>query len=229
MRAGGVPDSQLARVPSGVELPSRDAAQAEARSRVSLREELGLPANAKLIVTVAALAPHKDHATLLAAAAIVVRTRADAHFVWAGEGECRPALERRRRELSLESRVHLLGFRDDASALQVQCDLFVLSSYLEGLGTALLDAQALGLPIVATAVGGIPDVIENDANGRLVPPRDPAALAAAILEALDHPERAARWASHAGETVRAFSADAMVEASLREYRRILEPEDGPAR
>src|SRR6185436_14916939 len=194
MRAGGVPESKLARVPSGVELPSRGAALAEAVSRRSLREELGLAADVKLVGTVAALAPHKDHATLLEAAALVTRARDDVHFVWAGEGECRPALERRRRELGLESRVHLLGFRDDPMPLQVQLDLFVLAFYLEGLGTALLDAQALGLPIVATAVGGITDVIENGVNGRLVPPRDPEALAAAIEEALSRPDLAAAWA-----------------------------------
>ena len=229
MRAGGIAEEKLARVPSGVELPSREAALAEAMSRPSLRDELGLAPGTKLIGTVAALAPHKDHATLLEAAALVTRERGDVHFVWAGEGECRPALERRRQELGLEPRVHLLGFREDAMPLQVQFDVFVLASYLEGLGTALLDAQALGLPIVATAVGGITDVIENDVNGRLVPPRDPAALAAAIVATLDDPERAARWVRRALETVRAFSADAMVEASLREYERILGEKARPAR
>lgn len=222
MREGGVPAAKLARVPSGVELPSREAALAEAASRPSLRDELGLPASAKLAGTVAALAPHKDHATLLEAAALVVRDDPGAHFVWAGEGECRPALERRRRELKLESHVHLLGFRSDVMALQVQLDLFVLSSYLEGLGTALLDAQALGVPIIATATGGIPDAIEDGVTGRLVPPRDPAALAAAILDSLARPDRPAAWAARARESVRAFSADAMVEASLREYSRVLD-------
>lgn len=221
MRAGGVPEEALALVPSGIELPDPAATREAAARRPALRAELGLPQDTRIVGTVAALAPHKDHATLLAAAARVTAARSDVHFAWAGEGECRSALERRRRELGLEGRVHLLGHREDAVALITQFDVFALSSHLEGLGTSLLDAQALSVPVVATRTGGIPDAVEDGITGKLVPPRDPAALAAALLATLDDPAAAAARAARAQENVQRFSADAMVEASIREYRAIL--------
>ena len=221
MRSAGIPETRLALVPSGVELPDLAAVRAARAGARTLRETLGLPEGAPVVGTVAALAPHKNHADLMRAAAIVRRTRPDVRFAWAGEGECRPALERQRRELGLEDTVHLLGFRADVHALISQFTLFALSSYLEGLCTSLLDAQALGIPIVATAVGGIPDVIEDGRNGRLVPGRDPAAFAAAVLEALASPDRAAAWAAAGRESVRSFTADAMVTNTLRVYDDVL--------
>jgi glycosyltransferase involved in cell wall biosynthesis len=204
-------------VPSGIELPD----PGEAARAPDLRTELGLAPGTPILGTVAALAPHKDHATLLEAAARVGAARPDAHFVWIGEGECRPALERRRAALGLEARVHLLGFRPGARALIPQFTLFVLSSSLEGLCTSLLDAQALGAPIVATATGGIPDVVEDGATGRLVPPRDPAALARALLEALDDPASRARWVERARVTVRGFEWHRTVERTLEVYEDVL--------
>jgi glycosyltransferase involved in cell wall biosynthesis len=170
---------------------------------------------------VAALAPHKNHADLARAAAIVLRDRPEVRFAWVGEGECRPALERQIAELGIGGRVHLLGFRDDARALLAQFTVFALSSYLEGLCTSLLDAQALGVPVVATAVGGIPDVIEDGRTGLLAPSRDPQAFAARLLDALRDPAGAARRAGAARASVRAFSADAMVERTLQEYDSVL--------
>jgi glycosyltransferase involved in cell wall biosynthesis len=151
----------------------------------------------------------------------VVRERPDAQFVWIGEGECRPALERQRAALGLERSVHLLGFRPDAGELLAQFTVFVLASWLEGLCTSLLDAQSLGVPIVATRVGGIPDVVEDGVNGRLVPARDPEALARALIEALDHPELRSGWATRGQETVRGFSDQAMVERTLEAYESAL--------
>lgn len=217
MRAGGVPEGKLALVPSGV----RFATAEEVAAAPDLSARLGLAAGAELIGTVAALAPHKNHADLLRAAAVVVRARPAAHFVWVGEGECRPALERLRAELGLEDRVHLAGFVPGARALIPQFRLFVMASWLEGLCTSIVDAQSLEVPVVATDVGGIPDLVTGGENGWLVPPRDPAALAQAILAALADRGEAERRAGIAALSVRAFSAEAMVDRSLDEYRRIL--------
>ena len=215
--AAGIPAAKIALVPSGIELPD----PAEAAAAPDLRAELGLPREAPILGTVAALAPHKDHATLLEAAARVCAARSDVHFVWIGEGECRVPLERRRAALGLEKRVHLAGFRPGARALIPQFTLFVLSSSLEGLCTSLLDAQALGAPIVATATGGIPDVVADGESGRLVPPRDPAALAAALLAALADPAARARWAERARSTVRAFEWHHTVDRTIEVYRDVL--------
>ena len=170
----------------------------------------------------ASLAPHKNHALLLEAAREVVAARPRAHFVWLGEGECRAALERQRHALGLEARVHLLGFRDDARALMTQFDLFALSSYLEGLCTSLLDAQVLGVPIVATAVGGIPEVVRDGHTGALVHALEPSALAGALVAALADPARRAAWAEAARGSVEAFGIAHTAERTLAVYREVLD-------
>jgi glycosyltransferase involved in cell wall biosynthesis len=219
MAESGVPRARLALVPSGVAFAAPPEAQAGAGA--NLRVAIGAAPDAIVIGTVAALAPHKNHADLARAAAIVLRARPDVHFVWIGEGECRPALERQIATLGLEHRVHLLGFREDARALLGQFTLFALASYFEGLCTSLLDAEALGVPVVATAVGGIPEVVENGRTGLLVPGRDPEKLAAALMEVLRDPEGARRRAALARDKVRAFGAERMVERTLQEYDEVL--------
>jgi glycosyltransferase involved in cell wall biosynthesis len=97
----------------------------------------------------------------------------------------------------------------------------VLSSYLEGLGTSVLDAQAAGVPVVATGVGGVPEMIQDGVNGRLVPPRDPTALAEAILEALDDPDKARARALKARATVRAFDLARTIECTEALYFELL--------
>lgn len=221
MRAGGIPARRLALVPSGIEFPDPPPGE-------DLRRMLGLPADAPIVGTVAALAPHKDHGVLLDAGPEVIAAVPGAHFVWVGEGECRAALERRRAELGLEARVHLLGFRRDAHALMRQFTLFALSSHLEGLCTSLLDAQALGVPIVATRVGGIPDVVDDGVTGRLVPARDPRAMAAAIVAALKEPGLRGAWSDAARRSVEAFRIEATVERTRSEYRKVLEARMGQA-
>jgi glycosyltransferase involved in cell wall biosynthesis len=224
MRASGVPADRLALVPSGIDLA---AVRAEgAAPAADLRNWLGLPADAPVVGTVASLAPHKNHALLLEAVPSILRRRPGVTFVWLGEGECRAALERRRGELGLADRVRMPGFREDARALMRQFDLFVLTSHLEGLCTSLLDAQALGVPIVATAVGGIPEVVEDDVTGRLVRELTPDAVADAVAGALGEPERLRRWSAAAGESVAAFGAAATARESLAEYERVLAAASG---
>jgi glycosyltransferase involved in cell wall biosynthesis len=227
MLASGVPGERLALVPSGVDL---DEVRAQAGvAAPALREWLALPADAEIVGTVASLAPHKNHALLLEAAPLVLARRPHARFVWLGEGECRPALERRRGQLGLESAVLMPGFRPDARALMRQFDLFVLSSHLEGLCTSLLDAQVLGVPIVATAVGGVPEVVRDGVTGRLARALEPAALADAIVQALEHPEWRAAWVASAAEAVRRFSSAATARATRAAYDAVLGTEKpGPA-
>ena len=214
LRAAGVAEQRLALVPDGFELQ-------EPAVLWDLREMVGVPPETPIVGTVAALTPEKGHADLLEAAARMVRAASAAHFVWLGEGKCRDALLHRRAELGLESRVHLLGYRADAQALLRQCTVCALPSTEEGLGTSLIEAQALGVPVVATAVGGVPDVIEDGRTGRLVPPHDPAALAAALCEALASPELRRAWSEAGCLSVRAFHADCMAERTLAEYEAVL--------
>jgi glycosyltransferase involved in cell wall biosynthesis len=177
-----------------------------------------VPEGAPVVGNVAALTGHKDHATLIEAAGLVLRARPETRFVIVGEGPLRRELEARVREGGLAGRVAFAGFRDDVDRLLPAFDVFCLSSQLEGLGTSVLDAMAFGRPVVATAAGGIPEAVEDGVTGRVVPVRDPVALARALLDVLRDPE-ARRAMGDAGRQrfLARFTADRMAEETLRVY------------
>ena len=137
--------------------------------------------------------PARKRATTrcIAAAARIVDERPETEFLIVGEGAMREALERRVRELGLSGRVRFLGERTDVAALLASSDAFVLPSRSEAFPNSVLEAMAAGLPIVATRVGGVPELIESGATGVLVEADRPAELAAALLDLMDHPQRAA--------------------------------------
>jgi glycosyltransferase involved in cell wall biosynthesis len=129
--------------------------------------------------------PEKDFALFVDAAAAVAAQRPDTGFVLFGDGPLRGALEQQIARLGLRERFVLAGFRSDVGKYLPHLDLAVLSSLTEGLPVILLEAFAAGVPMVATAVGGIPEVLEDGRSGYLVPPGDRAALARRILDAID--------------------------------------------
>lgn len=133
-------------------------------------------------VMVSRLSPEKDVATLLRAAALAVRERPSFRLEIAGDGPCRPALEQIVHECNLEGCVRFLGEVRDVPALLARASLFVLPSLTEGVSLTLLEAMARGLPIVATRVGGNPEVVIEGETGVLVPAQDPAGLARAMLQ-----------------------------------------------
>ena len=185
--------------------------------RDSIRARLGTRPGDFLVLQVAALAPHKSQRDLLDAARIVLNRHPEALFWIAGEGMLRDELEEQHQALRLGDRVRLLGFRDDVPDLLRAADLFCVSSYLEGMGTSTLDAMAAGLPVVATNVGGIPEIVEERVTGLLVPPRDPAALAEAVLALAGDPALRLAMGGRARERVRAFSADRTEEETRAVY------------
>jgi len=206
----GVDPARLRLVYEGV--PERQARPGGAEALAAL----GVPAGAPVVGNVAALTDHKDHATLIDAMALLRRHRPDARLLIAGEGELRPLLEQRVREHGLQDRVVLAGFRSDLDRLLPAFTVFCLSSHLEGLGTSLLDAMAFARPVVATAAGGIPEAVEDGVTGRLVPPRDPAALAAALRDLLeDEGARATLGAAGRARFLARFTAARMAEETLR--------------
>jgi glycosyltransferase involved in cell wall biosynthesis len=206
----GLPAERLRLVYEGVPARPPQPGGAEA-----LRA-LGVPAAAEVVGNVAALTDHKDHATLLEAAALVSARRPEARFVIVGDGERRAELEARARALGTAERVIFAGFRDDVDRLLPAFDVFCLSSHLEGLGTSLLDAMCFARPVVATAAGGIPEAVLDGVTGRVVPVRDVRALADALVEVLSHPERREAMGRAGRERfLERFTADAMVEETLR--------------
>ena len=153
------------------------------------RFELCPPAPHGPVVTVARLSPEKDMATLLRAAAIAVREEPDLRLQIAGDGVCMDDLRQLARELSLENHVQFLGPVRDVPALLARSSLFVLSSLSEGVSLTLLEAMARGRAVVATDVGGNPEVVVPGETGLLVPSRQPESLARALLELWRVPDR----------------------------------------
>ena len=184
----------------------------------AMLEALGVPMTALVVGTVAALTDHKDHHTLLSAAASVAARVPAAHFVIVGDGERKAALLAQAADLGLHGRVVFTGFREDLDRLIPAFDVFCLSSKMEGLGTSLLDAMCFARAVVATAAGGIPEAIEDGVTGRVVPVQDPAALAAALVTVLEDPSGRERMGAAGRRRFESrFSADRMVEATLAVY------------
>ncbi len=171
--------------------------------------ELGLGAGARIVAVAASLRPEKALEVLIAAHDQLARDCANVHLVIAGEGSCRPALERQVAGLGRGSSVHLLGARHDVGALLVAADVGALSSDWEGMPLFLLECMALGVPVAATRVGGVPELIEHERTGLLVPPRDPAALAGAISALLEDPARSRHFALAAATRVRDLTIEAV--------------------
>lgn len=212
---GRVPRERIRRVYYGV-----DAGLLEARrSRAEVRAELGLGNDVPVLVCVGRLAPQKDHGTLLAAMARLpepVRLLVVGGDPF-GDGEQRLAADIER--LGLGARVLPLGIRHDVPDLLAASDLFVLPSLWEGLGLVFLEAMAVGLPIVATNVSAIPEVVDDGVTGWLVPPSDPAALADAVQRALgDEPARAAAGLAGRVRLEETFALPRMIEETLDVYR-----------
>jgi glycosyltransferase involved in cell wall biosynthesis len=154
----------------------------------TLPDEYGMEPGSKIVGVVARLEPEKGHPTLLEAWPAVLRAVPDTYLLIVGEGSRRDALEAQARELQIAHRVVFTGRRDDVPAVTAALDVAVLPSYREAQGLSVLEAMALSRPVVASNVGGIPEMIEDGVTGLLVPPHDAGALSAAIVRLLrDHP------------------------------------------
>jgi glycosyltransferase involved in cell wall biosynthesis len=150
----------------------------------TLPDEYGMEPGSQIVGVVARLEPEKGHPTLLEAWPRVLREVPEAYLLVVGEGSRRDALEAQARELRIAHRVVFTGRRDDVPAVTAALDVAVLPSYREAQGMVILEAMALSRPVVASNVGGIPEMIEDGVTGLLVPPHDPDALAAAIVRLL---------------------------------------------
>jgi glycosyltransferase involved in cell wall biosynthesis len=201
---------QFVTIPSGIDL---DAVVAAAPAR--------LVPDGQAIGTVARLVPIKGHAHLLDAAPEIMRQCPAARFVFVGDGETRSTLEAQARRLGVGDRVLFTGFRDDVPSLLAGMDVVVLPSLNEGMGRVLVMAMALGKPIVATRVGGVPELLAHGAAGRLVPPGDAATLTDAVCALLRDPDQATALGEAGRRRAGRYSAPAMVESLAQVYRDVM--------
>ena len=192
--------------------------------RGEIRRRLGASPEAPLVGIVARLVPIKDHSTFLQAAADLHRYRSDVRFLIVGDGELRPALEQQARALGLDERVHFLGWQRDLEPIYADLDLVVLSSLNEGTPVSLIEAMAAGLPVVATRVGGIPDLVADGKTGLLVPPQDCKALIRAMEMLLGNAERRREMGRLGREAVYPMYSDAaLIDRMDRLYSSLLAP------
>ncbi|MBM3223808.1 MAG: glycosyltransferase family 4 protein, partial [Candidatus Tectomicrobia bacterium] len=209
----GIPPQRVQTVYSGVDLQRFQAVPAAPPL---------FPMGTRVIGTVGHLAGQKGQRYLLEAFALLTRTEPEIGLVIAGDGALRGPLEAQAAALGITHQVCFTGFRRDILELTQSFDLFVFASYLEGLGTAILDAMALGKPVVATRAGGIPEAVQEGVTGLLVPPRDPSALAEALRYCLRHPVQARRFGEAGRARVeRSFTVEQMVRGTLQVYATML--------
>lgn len=194
-------------------VPTRDPA--------TVRRDLGV-GDAPLVTTVARLNPQKDLPTLLAAARLVLDARPEVRFVVVGGGPAEAEVRAEHARLDLGDAVQLLGAQPSAADELAAADVFALSSMWEGSPLSVAEALLLRRPVAVTAVGAVPEVVEDGVTGRLVAPRSPGALADAILDLLADPDEARRLADagHAVAVAR-FAPETLVRAVEQQYRDVL--------
>ncbi|HEV7777437.1 MAG TPA: GT4 family glycosyltransferase PelF [Luteibacter sp.] len=215
IKRGIVPRAMARVVPNGIEVDDFTAASDAMHEK--LLRMLKLPAQTQVIGSVGRLNWAKDQVSLIRAFRIVRERRSDTALVLIGDGELREELRQCAFDEGVAGSVHFLGDRSDVRELLQGLDLFVLSSLSEGYSMALLEASAVGLPIVATDVGGNSEIVHDGDTGQLVPPSDPEALAAAMLALLREPRRAMALGRAARAWVEQFGS---LEAMAMRYTRL---------
>lgn len=221
--SGGVPREKIEIIRSSVDpshlVPGRDPSE--------VRALLGASSQERILLSLAVLARRKGIDVLLSSLAHL-RVRGLQPLLWvAGEGPERAALQRQAEELALAGQVRFLGHRSDKADLLAACDALVLPSRREGLGVSVLEAMAAGRAVVASAVGGLQEVVLHGETGFLVPAEDPKALADALFQVLTNDKlRTEMGAAGASRAVRHFDARHMVASYERLYRSVLAAEKG---
>jgi glycosyltransferase involved in cell wall biosynthesis len=216
LTASGVDPARIELIPSGIDL-TRTITPASPE-RLSA---LGIPPGVPLVVQVSQLVTHKDPLTFVRAVAVARRQVPTLHALLAGEGYLRPEVDREIAALDMASVLQAPGYCADADALLAAASVCTLSSEEEGLGTVLLDAMSLGKPVVATAAGGIPEIVEAGSSGLLAPVHDHAQLGRLMARVLTEPDLGAQLAAGARARAAAFSVEETARRTCEVYSDVL--------
>ena len=215
----GISDQKIRVIRNGLVFP--DLPQPDGPST---REELGIPHDAPIVGSICRLTAVKGVNYLVEAAGLLQSGHPEIRFVVLGDGECKPALMERVRQLGIESRFFFTGFRTDTHRFLRDFDISVLPSLTEGLSNTLMESMAAGLPVVATRVGGTPEIIWDDSMGLLVEPRDAGTLAGSISMLLENPDYARRLGEAGRRHILGhFSMDQTVYRTEALYAELLAP------
>jgi len=211
-------EDQFRTIHSGVELKKFSESGIDPRS---VRESLGIPHDCLVVGTVGRLIPIKGSNFLIEAAGEVIKEKPGTIFVFLGEGELQKQMEERASQLGIREQVKLLGWRPDVASIMSTFDVFAFPSLNEGMGKALVEAMAMGKPVVASHVSGIRDLVVNGENGFLVPPAQPELLAKRITYLLENPQIRQAFGAAGRKIAGGYSADSMVEEIDRLYQSLL--------
>lgn len=209
------PTERIVKIHSGVNIAKFES---PAISIIDKKRALGIKTNGRTIGFVGWLLPIKGPMRLLQAMEYVWQEHDDANLVFVGKGDLDVDLRSEAMKLSQNGRVRFLGWRGDIEEIMPVLDIFVLPSLNEGMGRVLVEAMAAGKPVIASRVGGIPDLVEHGKNGLLVPPGDEKALAAGIGFLIQNPQEAEIMGERGREFCRRFSVEAMVKKIDYLYR-----------
>lgn len=212
----GIPSEKMVTIRSGVDIHKFDDVVPDK----NLRKKYDIPADHIIVGTIAAMVGHKDYPNLLKAAKIVIEKKDDITFCALGDGSNKSEIFKLAEELNLSKRFVFVGFQKDIGQFLKLFDIFVLASHLEGLGTSLLDAKTVGLPVVACETGGISEAIIHGRDGLLVPPKNEQALAEAILTLAHDPELRQKLGASALETVKRFDIKKTVAKNIQLYQEL---------
>jgi glycosyltransferase involved in cell wall biosynthesis len=213
--AARIDPGRIVVIHSGIEIERGDE-----RGAGAVRSELGIPADAPLVVSIGALVPEKAHHLLVEAAALLRPSHPAIHWALVGAGPERSRLASLRTERGLEGCFHLVGHHPDPARFLPAATVFVSSSVEEALGTSILDAMAAGIPVVATAVGGVPELL-GEGGGILVAPNRADLLAAAVARVASDQTTAQRVTREAAERLTGFTARGMADQVLEMYRSVV--------
>jgi glycosyltransferase involved in cell wall biosynthesis len=214
LRFSIAPEGKFTVIHSGVDLTKFTGAGINASG---MRKNLGIPENAFVVGTVGRLTAVKGHKYLIEAAAKVVQEKPDAHFAFLGDGELLDEFKKMVYSLDIENHVHFLGWRPDVAEIMATFDIFVLPSLNEGMGKVLVEAMAMGKPIIASHVGGIPDLVHPGENGFLVPPEDAMAIAEAIKVLYSESEKRRNMGKKGRTIATHYGVEMMVQKIGRLY------------
>ncbi len=209
----GIRPELVITIPNGIQLPSIKRKSAEVFSK-----NLKIPTGCMTLLSVGRLVHEKAYEVLIQAMQLVVQEYSEVVLLIAGSGVLQDHLQKWIDTLHLADRVHLLGDRQDVTDLMINADIFVMSSRSEGMPMALLEAMGSGLPVVATRVGGLSEVVEDHSQGMLVPAEDPQELAKAILELLRDPALRSRMGRNARQRIEERYT---MERMCRQYEQVI--------
>lgn len=217
-----IPLSKILTIPNGIDVERFHPERVDVERVRSLRERFGITSSSRIIGTVANLCRVKEHKTIVDALPLIQTRVPSAKCLFVGVDLANGEVQRYVKERHCEQEVIFAGFQRDIPEWLALMDVFVLPSLWEGLPNAMLEAMAMRRPVIATPAGGVPEILAQDDTGLLIPPREPAALADAVISLLESPEKAARIADAGCQLIRTrYSIQTMVAQTEQLYERLI--------